>query len=73
MVAEHIPYYWIDDIFVSGILARVVGINHILIQDMYRRVSICCLLVAAGVTGKSISPLPPLIVTAIPTPGTLIS
>ena len=37
--AEYIPYYWIDDIFVTGILARVAGINHIQTQYMYRRVS----------------------------------
>ena len=36
--AEYLPYLSRDDVFVSGILGRVIGANHVVIRD-YRKVS----------------------------------
>ena len=37
--AEYIPHLQLDDVFVTGILARVIGANHVVLRN-YRRVSL---------------------------------
>ena len=37
-VAEYLPYLHLDDVFVTGILGRTIGVNHVLWLN-YRHVS----------------------------------